>query len=133
MLVISVWLCFMNLVFFLLMLFRDQQLYSFITHAMQINFEYDLKYYIYLNSFKAIKQRERTQITLHLSFVASSPSVILQRMSLRQTVSAEEALVWITSWRRKYHTKWQTNGAWKHALPNSNYCFLPQPLQRNST
>lgn len=49
-------------------------------------------------------------------------------------MSLEEALVWNSSWKGKYSAfeKWQTNGAWKHAFPNSNYCFLPQPLQRNS-
>lgn len=42
--------------------------------------------------------------------------------------------MWISSWESKYHTeKWQTDGAWKYALPNSNYHFLPQLLQGNSS
>ena len=74
----------------------------------------------------------KTPLALHFSSVA--PSIILWWMSLRQAVSGGTSHVnHITKEKILYFEKWQTNGAWKHALPNSNYHYFPQPLQKNST
>lgn len=109
-----------------------KKFFIFWNHGMQIKSEFYLKLGVHFKN--SVRERERPPDDPRLIICSAIISNIVVNESQTGSVCGGSSHVdHIMKEKILHFEKWQTNGAWKHALPNSNYRFLPQPLQRNST